>query len=386
MTTATLCYLIVGALAILWPLAIILLRREVLLAQWLMCGALLFFALSMILYSTLFNNFLKGEYLLVILFFIFALATPPVTYVAIKRLMSPVGVTRVAMRLVLPPAVLAVLLAASVAVGGSDMYLQWIERGADAEAGFFYAGSWRYNVIVVAHFYLFTAVLIYEMAYMLAVGIRQMHKYRLLLADYYAPSSQLDAPVRHTYVGILMLSVAITISYLLFPFNVSRPDWVAIVTALFEGAVVLMVGWNVYAINVGVERLPLQGHKARARTDLKSAALQLVKHMEQEQTYLNPDLSVPMLADELHMTEDDVIDGIHLVQGLTFGDYLDSLRVDHAIRLLSGRTWQLDNPEQLRILAHSSGYLEVDDMQKAFLVQTRMSVTQWYDSRGGGKV
>ena len=70
MTPIALIYFLMGLSALYWPFVTLFFKRRVLGAQWLIMAALLTMGLSVIIYSTFFNSFLKGEYLLVILFMI----------------------------------------------------------------------------------------------------------------------------------------------------------------------------------------------------------------------------------------------------------------------------------------------------------------------------
>ena len=158
MTLNALAYLILGILTMTFPILTILLRRHILSAQWILIFAQLTLGISFILHGCLFNTFLTGEYLLVVLYMLFALSTPPVCIIAIAMLTRPDGLTRVARMAFIPPIIVVVAMAASILIGGVDMYRLWIFRGSLGEADVFYAHSWRYNLIVSIHMYAFTAI------------------------------------------------------------------------------------------------------------------------------------------------------------------------------------------------------------------------------------
>ena len=122
MTPIALSYFILGLSALYWPIVTMFFKRTVLGGQWLMMTALTLVGLSIITYSTFFNNFLSGEYLLVILFMLLSLSVPPMTQMSITALTRMQGVSRMARMLVLPSLILGSLMAISVAIGGADMY------------------------------------------------------------------------------------------------------------------------------------------------------------------------------------------------------------------------------------------------------------------------
>ena len=366
MTPLSLSYLLIGALAMLFPILLIFGKREVLMAQWALTADLTLFAISMVLYSTLFNTFLQGEYLLVILFFIFSLSTPLMTYAALHVLLNPRGIERLPAWLVAPPVLLAVLLIASVIMGGGDMYQLWISRGAVHDAGLFYPASNRYNIIVGTHYYLFWAVLMYEIIYVIISGVRQLRTYRRLLAEYYAASSHSVRELRGCYYGLLLMALAIGLSYAIYPFNVIRPTWVAWLTLAIEGGLSAFIGWNVNHIHYGAERLPHGGRIAAGHSGSIASARRIVAYIEQPKVYLDPDLSVPLLAHSLHLAEDDIIDAVHRVQGTSFGEYIEGLRIDHAVHLMGEQPWDLASPTDRTRLAHLCGYLDAEAFAAAY--------------------
>ena len=75
MTPISLIYFLLGLSSLYWPFVTLLFKRRVLGAQWLIMAALLAMSLSVIIYSTFFNTFLKGEFLLVIIFMVLSMFT-----------------------------------------------------------------------------------------------------------------------------------------------------------------------------------------------------------------------------------------------------------------------------------------------------------------------
>ena len=226
MSPIALTYLILGLIALVWPLAILLLKPRVLAAQWILAVAMLFFALSFILYSGFFNTFLSGEYLLVILFMLFALLAPPSAMLAISYLTRPQGLRRLSRAFFLLPAAMILLLALSVLIGGPDMYRLWIFRGTSLEASFFFHNSWRYNLIVFVHFYLFYIVLLLQLIALSLHTFRSLRRFRRTLDEYYTSSASQSLSSSATLtinLSILVISLIIALSLVLFPFNAPRP-------------------------------------------------------------------------------------------------------------------------------------------------------------------
>ena len=200
---------ILGLIALFWPLATVFVKRNVLNAQWLMMLALTMLALTFILLGCLFNTFLMGEYLLLMLFLVIILVTPPVIHVALsvltQRHPSPISL-RV---LLLPSLICIVLIIASVIICGADMYRLWTFRGSQGETWAFLPGNWRYNLIVGINCYLFWTVFSFEFFYIFITGIRRLIHFRRLNSEYYTSERFYKLNLRGIYnaanIGVFVM-------------------------------------------------------------------------------------------------------------------------------------------------------------------------------------
>lgn len=366
MTPIALLYLILGLVAMIWPLTLLLIKRKVLSAQWLLAISLFMMAISFILYSCLFNTFLKGEYLLVVLYMLFALATPPTTMLAVTSLTQPQGVRRLTRAFFLPVFVMAVLMVASVIIGGVDMYRLWIYRGSIFEAHLFFSNSWRYNTIVFIHMYLFSTVLTIEVATLSILTILRFKQYRKTVHEYYTHNPQQLIFSNWHFFCIAIVSFLVALSLLLFPFNAPRPFVGTLLIVAVEGIAVFILGYRTYNINYSAETLRkhLDHSPRRVRRDLHTLGID-ISHFIENGAYRDPDLSVFSLASRFHVSQDQIVDAIHKLHGLSFADYVDTLRVEHAVSLLTNRE-NTDDSETLEFIAHQCGYLHSSALQHAF--------------------
>lgn len=370
MTPIALTYLILGLLALVWPLAILLLKSRVLDAQWLLAVAMLFLSLSFITYSCFFNSFLSGEYLLVILFMLFALLAPPSAMLAISYLTRPQGLRRLTRAYFLIPIVMILLLALSVVIGGPDMYRLWIYRGNFLEASLFYDNSWRYNLIVLVHYYLFYIVLILQLITLSYHTFRSLRRYRRALDEYYTSSA--SQTISHTAtltinLSILVISLIIAVSLARYPFNAPRPLTFVIPLSLLQALATIALGLATYRLSYGAESLRqniARSPRSLRPRDLATLGRQLSNHIEQK-GYRDPDLSVFSLAETFHVSQDQVVDAIHRIHGQSFADYIDSLRIEYAESLILNAT-DTDDPDFLNRIAHQSGYLDATAFQRAY--------------------
>lgn len=384
MTPIALIYFLLGLSSLYWPFVTLFFKRRVLGAQWLIMSALMSMSLAVIIYSTFFNSFLKGEYLLVIIFMILSMFTPPLIQAAVTNLTDN-GEDRPLLSqlhvLVMPAAVVVILMAASTIIGGADMYRLWIQRGSEGIAHHFYAGSWRYNLIVSVHFYLYWFLIVAETTFVGIYSIIRINRFSRLLDEYYSVNGVHRADLLGTYLFVALNCFFVVFSYIMYPFNSPRPVLGTAIGAAMQAVVMFMIGYFAFRTPIGME--VLNEHKKRlgehSRRDLTSLGRNLTEYVMESKSFLNPDLSVYLLADHFRVSEDEIIDAVHRTQGISFSEYIDSLRIEHAIELLNEQKelFHTDDPDDMSRLAHQCGYLERLTFEHSFQKITQTSVKDY---------
>ena len=379
MTPVALTYLILGLATLFWPVATVLFKRRVLDAQWLSMTALLTMSLSVIIYSTFFNTFLKGEYLLVCIFMVLSMITPALIQAFVTLLTNPRGLPIRARILILPAVIVTILMGLSVVIGGADMYRLWIQRGAEGIANRFFANSWRYNLIVAIHYYLYWFVIIAEVTYVAYYCIRHVTRFNRQLGEYYTVDRVRHADLKMIYFTVAANCICVGISYIFFPFNVARPLVLLIPGCIIQGIIMFLIGYYSYRLPVGAEVLSERVRLAprRSNRDMVNLGRQITDYIERQSACFNPDLSVFMLADRFRVSQDEVIDAIHRLHGISFGEYIDGLRIEHSLSKLNSKV--LDDPAELDQLAHSCGYLTSEDYRHSFERVMQTTMEKWAD-------
>ena len=379
MTPVALTYLILGLATLFWPVATVLFKRRVLDAQWLSMTALLTMSLSLIIYSTFFNTFLKGEYLLVCIFMVLSMITPALIQAFVTLLTNPRGLPIRARILILPAVIVTILMGLSVVIGGADMYRLWIQRGAEGIANRFFANSWRYNLIVAIHYYLYWFVIIAEVTYVAYYCIRHVTRFNRQLGEYYTVDRVRHADLKMIYFTVAANCICVGISYIFFPFNVARPLVLLIPGCIIQGIIMFLIGYYSYRLPVGAEVLSERVRLAprRSNRDMVNLGRQITDYIERQSACFNPDLSVFMLADRFRVSQDEVIDAIHRLHGISFGEYIDGLRIEHSLSKLNSKV--LDDPAELDQLAHSCGYLTSEDYRHSFERVMQTTMEKWAD-------
>lgn len=363
MTPVSFGLTVLGLVSFFWPLATVLCKRNVLNSQWLMMLAMSMTALTFILLGCMFNTFLQREYLLLILFLDVIIITPPIIYIAINVLTQQ-NSSKLTIRMLFLPSLLTIaLMILSVVIGGADMYLLWTARGLEGLSGVFFPNSWRYNLIVVANFYVYWTVFTVEALFIFIGGIRKYYKFRRFNSEYYTSDRFRNLNLKKLFIAANLGLFFMALSQFTQCFQPGKEYLFYFTYCLPLAIILLYIGHSVYMINSGAEQLP---RRSRSRRDPAALAHQTVEYVEKEKAFLNPDLSVFMLAEHLHTSEDDIIDAIHYSQGIPFGDYIDSLRVQHAVSIILAEHLDKDNPDTLVRIAHQSGFLSTDALENAW--------------------
>lgn len=384
MTPIALIYFILGLSALYWPFVTLFFKRHVLGAQWLIMAALMSMGLTVILYSTFFNNFLKGEYLLVLIFMILSMFTSPLIIAAVSSLTDTKEKRPLLARpnvLVIPSVLVTILMSASVIIGGDDMYRLWIQRGSEGIAYRFFDNSWRYNLIVVVHFYLYWFLIVAETTFVGIYSIIRINRFSRLLDDYYSVNRVHRADLLGTYLFVALNCFFVVFSYVMYPFNSPRPVLGTAFGAALQAVDMFFIGFCAFRTPVGVE--VLNEHRKRlgvhSRRGLTSLGRNLTEYVSESKSFLDPDLSVYMLADHFRVSEDEIIDAVHSTHGITFSDYIDSLRIEHALKLLDERKdhYQIGDPDDMTRLAHQCGYLERSVFERSFQKVMQTSIKDY---------
>lgn len=374
MTPISWIYFLLGLSSLYWPFVTLLFKRRVLGAQWLIMSALMSMSLAVIIYSTFFNSFLKGEFLLVIIFMVLSMFTPPLIQAAVTNLTDNGEERPLLSRLhvlVIPAVVVVILMTASVIIGGSDMYRLWILRGSEGIAHHFYDGSWRYNLIVAVHFYLYWFLIVAETTFVGVYSLIRINRFSRLIDEYYTVNRVNRADLQGTYLFVALNCFFVVFSYIMYPFNFPRPVLGTAIGAAMQAVVMYFIGYFAFRTPIGVETIneSKQRLAEHSRHDLSHLGSALSKYITDTNAFLDPDLSVFLLADHFRVSEDEIIDAVHHTHGCTFSDYIDTLRIEYAIGLLndSEQYYSIDNPDDLSRLAHKCGYLEREKFEKSFL-------------------
>ena len=139
----------------------------------------------------------------------------------------------------------------------------------------------------------------------------------------------------------------------------------------------LLMGGLSFRIKYSAEKLQedINRTSLSLRHDIDALGRTLTEFIEKG-AYLNPDISVFVLATHFHVSQDQVVDALYRLHGVHFSNYVDSLRVNHAVELLTEQGL-FDDTDNYDRLAHQCGYLSGEALEHAFQKEMHSSIRQF---------
>ena len=373
-----------GLIALLWPLLLLVGKPRVLGMQWIFAAAMSLMGISIILLGCRYNAFLCNEYLLSLLYALFALFTPPVATIAVRYMTLATGQARRNRAAFLPALLMAALMFLTIAIVGIDAYRRWLSLGGYSRLLPLAGADAPTRLLTVVHSWCFMAVMLVQYAVLAVTSVRCHRSYQRLVTTYFTRDRHHVSSL-HTLNLLVAGLIVLTAVHIAF-----SPDalhlWLNAVLSLAESILICAIGWHVYTFTFGAEKLAPYIRRTPLRGNPQAVRQALADLVERQQGFLDPDLSVFTLAERLKVSQDDVIDAVQQIHGTSFAGYIDSLRVGHALRILmQPQPFATDDPDALAQLAHRCGYLSPHIFLKAFESVVHMPLEVWYERLGGVK-
>ena len=200
-------------------------------------------------------------------------------------------------------------------------------------------------------------------------GFRRIRLFNQLVNAVYADTEQ---KTLHSLRVMLWLFVFTSVMSVLFntigryPFAASL--WVLAFPSVLFSVLLFALGYVGYRQKFSI----LDVEQDESRTDAvveasgrvaeTSELLQRIRQLvEEEQLYLKPDLKIVDLVVKLHSNRSYVYNAINREMGISFSDYINGLRVQHACRLI-----QADHSLLMQHVADQSGFMSMASFYRNF--------------------
>lgn len=210
-------------------------------------------------------------------------------------------------------------------------------------------------------------------------AIISVNRYGKKLAEIYDANEVSAEDIGQAMIFII-LSVIATIIIVLLPDSVTASLPVQLVLAAFTTALQYYVGYYTYRIkdipelSAEINELK-EDEKEPAGNNGKVQPTQdekLLQRVVDEKIYLDPSLSLVTLAEKLHTNRTYLSSSIHNCKGQNFSDFINTLRVNHFIEIISS-----DDEAGIKDAAFNSGYNNLQSFYRNFSEIMQMTPKTW---------
>lgn len=352
-------FYIPALIAVVSGLVVLLRKGTGRVAQRLNAVALIVGGISIAFYGYGFRPGEEGGHWADISYYIIMLVAIPLYYLAIRHLTTLTGIRLRDYLIFLAPT-------AVVTFGAISLYV------------FNYQNGYEFSRVFIA-FYV-TVVLIWS--------YQKVREYYLLLKEYYSLVGNIRTENMRllTLTALALIPVAISI----IAFSARQKGLTAlIVMIVLLSLCLLVIGYFLFRVRYSAEvlRLRLSEHDAQDKKTSLERSLSaenayarclenLTVAIHDDKVYLDPEISLVSLAEKVKTNRTYLSDAIHLTYGASFSDFINHLRIDHALETIKEKH-RKGEEILVKDIALSSGYNISSSFYRAFERETGQTPTQW---------
>ncbi|MBP5397634.1 MAG: helix-turn-helix domain-containing protein [Bacteroidales bacterium] len=350
-------FFIPAFIAIAWGLMILFKRGESLIAQRLLAGALLTGGVVIVCYSQGLRPGQENVHWDDIAFYVVVMAVIPLYYLAIRRLTTLRGIQLRDFFIFAAPAVITVF-------GTVSLYVFDYEHG-----------------------YLFSRVFIgFYSAAVLLWSYTAIRSYHRLLSEYCSTveNTSVRSLKQLTIAGIAVIPMA-----LILIAASHNPKWVLLTALIIVllSALIFAAGYVIYGLRFTAANLQrrlaeydeLERKSSPSPMSAEGAYERCLESLSTAiagKVFLDPDLTLVMLAEKINTNRTYLSNAIHLTYGKTFSDFVNHLRIQYALSQM--RTMHEKKEEILaKDLAELCGYSNNTSFYRAFVRETGLTPKKW---------
>ena len=203
---------------------------------------------------------------------------------------------------------------------------------------------------------------------------RAIRQYGRWLRDNYA-----DLEHKEVWQGFVVLAIYFLV-YVIYSLDVGEQ----IYEYAMEVIIIILVCyllWRVETLSdLSIPESTTKNVSTLVGLPAKNIGLLLKQHCEEQQLYLQHDISVIQLA-KLIGTNRSYLSKYFALQGITYNAYINGLRIQHFINLYH-ETVATHQPISVRQMAHQSGFRSYSTFNGAFKQNMGMTATEWMHNVG----
>lgn len=246
----TYIYLLPAAVSFFWPVVIIVRKKRVNNAQWLMCITMLMVSLGILAYMAWFRGRQQALFVYDMLFMWTAALCIPMFYMFICSLTNPHGVSLANRRLFIPPLVYCSLLLGIAFALGSNGYTGYVAETKALGCPLFEEGNTAKNMMIIFSHYGYPIFFGTGIVLIMIISTVKVHRFHTRFNKYYAEKVNhpklSDMPLLLSSLFVFPLTVVITLVSYADPETYKYIDitLVVIVTLLQ-----LMIGYYTFTLS-----------------------------------------------------------------------------------------------------------------------------------------
>lgn len=196
--------------------------------------------------------------------------------------------------------------------------------------------------------------------------------YGKMLAELY-DESEVSADDIWQVMIFTMISVVAVTTLTLLPQEAKSNIWIQAVFSVFISVLQYFTGHYAFQVRDKLPDIDSAQAKPQAEySEPNGAGENLLKKVSEEQLYLDPYLSLVSLAEKLQTNRTYLSASIHGCTGKNFSDYINSLRVEHFIRLVHAGEFT-----SIKDAAFNSGYNNLQSFYRHFSEIMQMTPKTW---------
>lgn len=307
-----------------------------------------------------------------------SLSVYPLFYIYIRTLTDAKPLTQKDFAILLPA------LLVSLAIGVVYILMSESERMDFVMAYLYHQTEMPYATLMQVQRALHTASNILFAAQIVAVlglGLKRLETHKRRIESYFSNTQKLDlSPVKRLLVLFALTSLMSFVANLLGRYRFFDSDFMlAIPSTLFSLALYALAyvcfrqehsASNLMEIDTITDEKHEVDHYPIHLKDL------IVNKMEEEQVYLQPNLKISDLAALLGTNRNYLYNAINVGMGISFSEFVNRYRVDHAQRLL------MENPAaKIEEIATQSGFSSEVTFYRNFKAVTGTTPYKWLKSQ-----
>ncbi len=379
---------------LLWVVMIWVKEPRAIKAQRMMAVTMLILGISIVLYAQYFNQKLSMPFLVDVLFLCVSVFVAPSYVLFIRSLTSLNGLQKKDW-LAFIPSIVFVLFILAIVISMTPIDKYCYVKSALFDRPMAIPNSRPFQLMCFIEKWGFNVFIALDVLIILVWGDNKISKYHEMLENYYATTEGKSITTGRIISICTILIAPVGIAAVLMVesgFGIENNLFTLYFT-MIECLLAFMIGYYNYQLTYSAEQLSEMLSEDEHRHPVQTVAtnaeiasadmlnsqytqinLRLKNVMENDKVFLNPDLSIMTLSELLGTNRTYLSRVIHFNYDANFSTYINNLRINYALKLLSETE---PGKMQIKELAAECGYRSLSSFHRNFFDITGLTPATW---------